>query len=415
MDRVKQIARWSALAAGGLIAVAVALFLLGAHVYSLPTLSPYGSLLISWFSPWFIVLPLFGAALIWLAGPRSRRRLRQRLSLFALAVAAVGAFAVGRMVAAAHDNGVPIDLARTLASHAPLRAAPDHDVVYATFEGEPLGLVLYEPDRRKFRAPAPILLYVHGGGWVAGDRFAGGENMRWFARQGWLTISIDYPLSSHKRHLWNSTTEQVGCALAWVGANAHRFGGDPQRISLIGDSAGGNLVLNAGYRANEGTLRSSCGGAVPRIAAVSAIYPAVDLAEVYKNKTPQIGDMARAYADAYLGGSPRRYPDRYTQVDPASHVGRHAPPTLVIVGENDHLLPPRLAYRFAEEAQRGGVEVRLVRFPYGQHLFDQATNSIGNQLVRGATRNFLEAHGQRPGRSASTSRPTSSAQSATAG
>lgn len=396
MDRLRQIARWLALTAGGLMAVALALLLLGAHVYSLPALSPYGSLLLSWFSPWFVVLALFGAALIWWAGPRSRRRLRQRLSLFAVAVSAVGAIAVGRMVAAAHDNGVPVDLARTLASHAPLRAAPDHDVVYSSFEGEPLGLVVYEPDRQTLRAPAPVLLYVHGGGWVAGDRFAGGENMRWFARQGWLAISIDYPLSSRKRHLWDSTTEQVGCALAWIGANAHRFGGDPKRISLIGDSAGGNLVLNAGYRSNEGSLRSSCGGTVPRIAAVSAIYPAVDLAEVYKNKTPEIGDMARAYADAYLGGSPEQYPTRYAHVDPASHIGPHAPPTLLIVGENDHLLPPHLTYRFADKAKRGGIDVRLVRFPYGQHLFDQATNSIGNQLVRGATERFLESKGQGP-------------------
>lgn len=396
MERLGQIARWLALAAGGLVAVAFALFLLGAHVYSLPALSPYGSLLLSWFGPWFVVLPLFGAALIWWAGPRSRRRLRQRLSVFAVAVSAVGAIAVGRMVVAAHDNDVPIDLARALATHAPLRAAPDHDLVYARFEGEPLGLVVYQPDRRKQRSPAPVLLYVHGGGWIVGDRFAGGENMRWFARQGWLAISIDYPLSSRKRHLWHSTTEQVGCALAWVRSNAHRFGGDPKRISLIGDSAGGNLVLNAGYRANEGSLRSSCGGSVPRIAAVSTMYPAVDLAEVYKNRIPQIGDMARGYADAYLGGSPERYPARYAHIDPALHIGPHAPPTLVIVGENDHLLPPHLAYRFAAKARRGGVDVRLVRFPYGQHLFDQATNSIGNQLVLGATKRFLESKGQGP-------------------
>lgn len=398
MDRLQKLARWSALIIGGFIAVVFALLLLGAHVYSLPYLSPYGSLFLNWFSPWFVVLPLLGAALIWIAGPKSRRRLRKALSLFAIAVALIGAIAVGRMVAVARDNGVSIDLARTLASHAPLPAAPDHDVVYSSFEGEPLGLVVYVPDRQKLRSPAPVLVYVHGGGWVAGDRFAGGENMRWFARQGWLAVSVDYPLSSRERHLWNSTTEQVGCALAWVKSNAHRFGGDPTRISLIGDSAGGNLVLNAGYKANAGTLRSSCGGSVPRVAAVTTIYPAVHLADVYRNEFPQLGDLAREYADAYVGGSPEQYPDRYAYIEPASNIGPQAPPTLVIVGENDHLLPAHLTYRFAAEAKRGGVDVQLVRFPYGQHLFDQATNSLGNQLVLGATRRFLEAQGQSPTR-----------------
>ena len=398
MDTLQKLARWSALIAGGIIAVAFGLLLVGAHLHSIPYLSPYGSLFLNWFSPWFVVLPLFGAALIWIAGPRNRRGLRQALSLFAIAVAAVGAIAVGRMVAVAHDNGVSIDLVGTLASHAPLPAAPDHDVVYSSFEGEPLGLVLYKSDSQEPRPRAPVLVYVHGGGWIVGDRFAGGENMRWFARRGWLAISIDYPLSSRERHLWNSTIEQVGCALAWVKSNVHRFGGDPRRISLIGDSAGGNLAINAGYRANAGTLRSSCGGSVPRVAAVSAIYPAVHPAEVYRNAFPQIGDMARQYMDAYVGGSPEQFPDRYAYINPASHIGPQAPPTLLIVGESDHLLPPHLTHRFAAEAKRGGVNVQLVRFPYGQHLFDQATNSVGNQLVLGATRRFLEAHGQKPGR-----------------
>ena len=398
MDRLRTIARWSALIIGGIVAAAFALLLLGAHFYSMPYLAPYGSLLLNWLSPWFVLLPLFAAALIWFAGPRSRRGLRKALSLFAVAVALIGAIAVGRMVAAAHENGVPIDLARTLGSHAPLPEAPDHDIVYSSFKGEPLGLVLYKPDRPEPRSPAPILIYIHGGGWVAGDRLGGGENLRWFARRGWLAISIDYPLSSRERHLWNVTTDEVGCALAWVQANAHRFGGDPTRISLMGDSAGGNLVLNAGYRANAGTLRSSCGGSVPRVAAVSAIYPAVHLAEVYRNAFPQIGDMAREFADAYVGGPPERFPDRYASIDPVSYIDPKAPPTLLIVGENDHLLPPDLTYRFAAEAKRGGVNVELIRFPYGQHLFDQSTNTIGNQLVLGATRRFLEAHGQKPAR-----------------
>lgn len=380
------------------MAAALALLLLGAHFYSIPYLSPYGSIFLNWFSPWFIVLPLFSAALIWIAGPRSRRRLRKALSLIAVAVAVIGAVAVGRMIAVARENGVSIDLVRALGSHPPLPEAPDQDVVYSRFGGEPLNLVLYKPAPQEQPFPAPVLVYIHGGGWVAGDRFAGGENLRWFAQRGWLTISIDYPLSSRDQHLWDATIEQVGCALSWVQANAHRFGGDPTRISLMGDSAGGNLVLIAGYRANSGTLPSSCGGNVPRVAAISAIYPAVHLAEAYRNEFPQIGDMARGFADAYVGGSPDRFPDRYTSIDPASYIAPEAPPTLLIVGEIDHLLPPDLAYRFAAEAKRGGVNVELVRFPYGQHLFDQSTNSIGNQLVLGATRRFLEAHGQGPAR-----------------
>lgn len=392
MEQFRRLARWLALIVGAIVALAFGLFELGAHVHSLPVLAPFGSLLLNWFAPWFVVLPLVAAAMIWFAGPRNRRGLRKGLSLFAVAVAMVGGIALFRMAAAAQVHGVPVGLARSFATHAPLPSAPDHDIVYSSNGGKPLRLVIYSPNGGNQRGPAPVLLYVHGGGWVEGDRFAGGENMRWFAEEGWLAIAIDYPLSSRERHLWDSTTEQVGCAMAWAGANIERFGGDPKRISLLGDSAGGNLVLNAGYSANAGTLRSACGGSVPRVAAVSAIYPAVDLAEVYRGDFPQISDMARGYADAYVGGSPDRFPERYARINPSSYIHRQAPPTLLIVGENDHLLPPQLTYRFHDQAKRGGVKVELIRFPYGQHLFDQATNSLGNQLVLGASRKFFERH-----------------------
>ncbi len=390
MARIGNLGRWTALIVGALIALVFALLELGAHVYSLPVLAPYGSLLLNWFAPWFVILPLIAAALAWFVGPKSRRRLRRGVALFALAVALVGAVAFGRMAAAVQGQGVDLQFARTLATHRPLPAKADHDLVYSSFEGKPLRLVVYQPERAS-RVPAPVLIYVHGGGWVEGDRFAGGENMRWFARQGWVAIAIDYPLSSASRHLWDRTTEQVGCALAWAGANAARFGGDSGRIAMLGDSAGGNLVLNAAYRANTGRLRSACGGSIPSVSAVSAVYPAVALAEVYRNDVPEIGDLARTFADAYVGGSPERYPERYAHVDPAYQIGPKAPPTLLIVGENDHLLPPDLTYRFAGQARRGGVAIDLIRFPYGQHLFDQATNSLGNQLVLGATQRFLEA------------------------
>jgi acetyl esterase len=194
-----------------------------------------------------------------------------------------------------------------------------------------------------------------------GDRFEGGTNLYWFTERGWLALSIDYTLSSVDRHLWDTTTSQVGCAMAWTVANATRLGGDPARISLLGSSAGGNLAINAAYLANAGRLESSCGGSVPRVAAVSALYPPVDLASAWASRVPAISDMARQFNTYYVGGSPQQFPERYRFVASANHINAAAPQTLAIFGANDHLVPPDATDRFAQRHREHPIPVWRTR------------------------------------------------------
>ena len=234
-----------------------------------------------------------------------------------------------RMTAAVEHAGADIDLIDTFGIGA-RESAPDAEAAYTTFDGEPLGLSIYQPSGASTQNRAPVLVFVHGGGWVAGDRAAHSADLRWFAEQGWLTISVDYTLSTAERHLWDVTQSQIGCALAWVAANAQRYGGDPRRLSLSGDSAGGNLAINTAYLAAAGRLPSSCGGRVPAVGAVSALYPVVDPAGFYNNDDPAFGGTARDMAGAYTGGSPQQFPQRYAAISSATYISAAAPPTLII-------------------------------------------------------------------------------------
>jgi acetyl esterase len=321
--------------------------------------------------------------------------------LMALAIAATGwaSVALARMVAQFQHHGVPINLVRTFGMRVVPGSRPDDDVVYGTWQDQPLHLVVYNPKSASPGQSAPILLYIHGGGFSMGDRFESGTNLRWFADRGWLVLSIDYTLSSVDRHLWDTTTSQVACAMAWTAANAARLGGDPARISLLGSSAGGNLAINAAYLANAGRLESSCGGTVPRVSAVSALYPPVDLAAAWVSQVPAISDMARQFNTFYVGGSPQQFPDRYRFVASATHINAAAPPTLVILGDNDHLVPPDATDRFAEQARNAGIDIESIRFPYGDHGFNLNQDGIGNQFYLGMTDRFLSEHGQRPANS----------------
>ena len=397
MSRAYRIVRAIGLIAAGVVLSVCVLILFGAHIYGLPLISPIGSTVLSVFGPWLIALPVAIGALVGWSWRASRSRSTLVLTIVAAAVTVGNALAVARMVIEAHHHGVEINLVRAFKMGVMPNWRPDDDFVYGTWNNQPLHLAVYRPGNAMPGQAAPVLLYIHGGGWSFGDRFEGGTNLHWFADRGWLVLSIDYTLSSANRHLWDVTTSQVACAMAWTAANAVRLGGDPARISLLGSSAGGNLAINAAYLAGSGRLESSCGGTVPRVAAVSALYPPVDLVAAWGSRVPLISDGARTFNTNYLGGSPQQFPDRYRFVGSATHINAAAPPTLVIFGESDHLVPPAATDRFVQQASSAGVKIDAVRFPYGDHGFNLNQYGIGNQFYLGMTERFLKAHGQGPG------------------
>jgi acetyl esterase len=357
---------------------------------------PYAGLASAFVTPvmsWVIVVALAGAVLaghLWL---RRRGRVLGTLVVVGVLAIAGGSVVSARMVAAVHDAGADIDLVDTFDVWSKQTAAPDAEATYALFKGQPLRLSIYRPPATD---SAPVLVFIHGGGFVAGSRDVRGPDFRWFADRGWLTISVDYPLSSADQHLWDVVDQQIGCALGWITANAAKYGGDPTRLSLSGDSAGGNLAINAAYTAANGTLKSSCGGPRPVVSAVSALYPVVDLAGFYDNADPALGDVSRDMAGAYLGGSPREFPQRYAAVASATQVSPAAPPTLILMGAADHLVPTEGTYRFADQARAAGVAVELVAVPYADHVFDGRSGSIGQQAYRQLTAKWLRDHGQAP-------------------
>ena len=200
-----RIARTIGQIAASAVLIICLLVLVGAHVYGLPFIAPIGSTVLSVFGPWLVVVPMaIGALEIWVwraSHPRAA------LVLMTLAAAATGgaSVALARMVAQFHHHGVPINLVRTFGMRVVPGSRPDDDVVYGTWQDQPLHLVVYNPKSASPGQSAPILLYIHGGGFSMGDRFESGTNLRWFADRGWLALSIDYTLSSVDRHLWDTT------------------------------------------------------------------------------------------------------------------------------------------------------------------------------------------------------------------
>ena len=326
------------------------------------------------------------------------RRSGSRSTAVAITVAAVtainlfGAALIERnLVATGQKLEIPISLLESFKSPTSDTHARISHVSYTMFESAPLNLTIYRSDATSGRSQ-PALIYVHGGGWISGSADARQADLKWFAQQGWVVFAVDYALSTTERHLWDVTGGQIACSMAWVGAHAAQFGADPSRLYMIGESAGGNLVLNASYMANANSLRSPCGGSVPHVRAVVADYPVIDAVNVYNNPDSMQGPSARAMLIKYTGGSPERYPGRYESISSERYLTAAAPPTMIIVGEKDSLVPPQPTYDFAGRARSDGVQVELVRVPYMDHAFDVFPHSLGNQLFRRGAAKFLRQH-----------------------
>jgi len=309
-------------------------------------------------------------------------------SLVAGASTAVALYLIAGFLGVASAQHVPINFLEALAPQLTTKAGADEAAVYDRYQGEDETLYVFKPPQT---APKhPVFVYVHGGGYTGGAANWRAPDMRWFANQGYLVVGVDYALSSETRHTWNVVQPQVGCALGWIARNAERLNADVDRITLFGDSAGANIVLNVASLARNGKLVSSCGGPTPSIAATVALYPPMDLTNLYARVS------TRNLLDAYLGGSPEQYPDRYTSLSPNRTASLPTPPALLMLGETDSTVPPADGLKYVDELRAAHNSAELVTIPHGGHGFDLGGGAINNQIMRGRTLAFLRAHGLAP-------------------
>jgi acetyl esterase len=184
--------------------------------------------------------------------------------------------------------------------------------------------------------PHPVLVYLHGGGWVCGSPATHRKLGYRFAEAGYLVFNVDYRLAPE--HPFPAPFEDCLAAVRWAQREAARFGGDPARLAIGGDSAGGNLsAAVAAALANE--------PARPKAALL--IYGVFDfgrfgdvsLAPGADAKAAEIGrDMVEMMVGAYLGETRSEALLRDPRVSPL-HAAAKLPPSHVVVGSADALAP----------------------------------------------------------------------------
>ena len=196
------------------------------------------------------------------------------------------------------------------------------------------------------RPPFPVLLYIHGGGWVAGSPRSHRRLGQKFAEAGYLTVNLDYRLAPE--HPFPAGFDDCMFAAEWTRENAARWNGDSTRMAIGGDSAGGNLA--AAVIVAPGA---------PRYRAALLIYGIYDFVATVERGAMGIQPVAQMYlANQYPAavGNPVD-----TRLSPLFAVKPGAfPPSIVIVGTNDPLLPESQALAAALKAAGTTHELHVV-------------------------------------------------------
>jgi acetyl esterase len=208
--------------------------------------------------------------------------------------------------------------------------------------------------------PHPVLLYLHGGGWVAGSARTHKKVAAELAARGYLTFNLDYRLAPE--HQFPAGLVDCGFAANWISENAQRWNGDPKRIAVAGDSAGGNLAAAAAI-----VLNGKSGG--PKFKAAVLIYGVFDMAATIERSRQTGGGLTEEAAQGYLGDS---YPAALNdpRVSPSRGLAKGAlPPSFIICGTADDLLPESRA--MSEAMNKAGIEHELHVVDEMPHAFMQ--------------------------------------------
>lgn len=195
-------------------------------------------------------------------------------------------------------------------------------------------------------ANAPVLIFIHGGGWQSGDKSLYPYLGRAFASQGFTTVIINYRLTPEVMHPGH--IEDVARAFAWVYRNIAQYGGNPQQIFVSGHSAGGHLsallALDERYLQAEGLSTDLIKGVLP----ISGVY---DL-----NTIPGFNSVFTSD------------PAKRRDASPVAHVDDKQSPFLIIYGQFDYPTADLQAMELFNLLQQHKGEAKLLEIPLKDHI-----------------------------------------------
>ncbi len=257
-----------------------------------------------------------------------------------------------------------------------------------------LKMDVYAPPENVFANGAGVIV-IHGGSWNAGERSEFPKWNLWLAANGFTVFDIDYTLAPQPNY--KTAIGDVKCAIRRIKEHSAEFGVAPDKIVLLGRSAGAHLALIAAYSANDARLPPTCEKNTSvendeSVRAVVSFYAPTDLVWAYDNPANQfVIDGPRTLAN-FLGGSPRESDEirtRFVLASPVENISANSPPTLLMHGGRDQLVRRENLDILAEKLKLTNAAHETLVIPYAQHGFDYNFNGWGSQIAKFVILDFL--------------------------
>jgi acetyl esterase/lipase len=213
--------------------------------------------------------------------------------------------------------------------------------------------------------PTPTVIFIHGGGWVQGTKEGSALRALPYIAMGYSVVNVEYRLANVS--LAPAAIEDCRCALRWIVAHAKEYNLDPDRLIVAGESAGGHLALTTGMiPASAGFDRTCYQMNEPRVAAIVDFFGITDIADLLDGPNKKPFPESWPYTVQWLGNQPNRA-ELAKAASPLTYVKSGMPPTIMIHGDADNLVPYEHSIKLRDALQRAGVPNELITIPKGGH------------------------------------------------
>ena len=222
------------------------------------------------------------------------------------------------------------------------------DIIYKQLDSFALKLDVYK--LKNLKTAAPVLIFIHGGGWSKGKKSDYLPYLIDYAKKGYVTVTVSYRLSVIAP--FPAAVEDVNSAVEWIRMHSGEYMINPDKIALIGGSAGGHLAMMHAYSDASDY----------KVQAVVNIYGPTDLTTEHARY--------RGECLKFLGKSYDEAPDLYRAASPRTYISSDDPPTLIFHGTIDSLVPVSQSDSLQKWLDQAGVPNEYHRLKGWPHTMD---------------------------------------------